>query len=340
MPKDELFADMSEDQLLDVFCEIFYHELDSWFSADIACCDVCYDEFLEKWPAIYSRDIEFQKSAIDLSTFYNGSRLEEIFTEEEFNRLIKEINCPRCGSQLYANIWPYNMCFELPDDFEDILDEIGELANKTPFLILSHTFAMDVYKEIKKIGETAKKSPLNGTYYRARRYEKNIDYEESDFSHPPKSKTKEGRYNHAGKPVIYLGDQVETCFCELRKPQEGLAVAEISIKNELKVLDLIENSLVEKSVLNTIVWSSLMSSPVEGEGWYKPHYIFTRFVADCAIDAGFDAIKYPSVRFGEGYNLVLLESQTICNDVSISKPFIYYDGKQKIVDLINKPTSL
>jgi hypothetical protein len=49
-----------------------------------------------------------------------------------------------------------------------------------------------------------------------------------------------------------------------------------------------------------------MSSPNEGEGWFKPHYIFTRFIADCAINAEFDGIRYPSVRLGERSNLVLL----------------------------------
>ena len=59
MPKDETFNDLNESELIDCFCEIFYHELESWFTADIACCDDCYDDFLSKWPAVYSRDSDF-----------------------------------------------------------------------------------------------------------------------------------------------------------------------------------------------------------------------------------------------------------------------------------------
>lgn len=334
MPKDNCFVGMDEDELLASFCEIFYHELESWFSADIACCDNCVDEFLCKWPAIYSRDIEFQKTAIDLRAFYSGTCLWQIFTEEEFSRFIGEINCPRCGSPIHGNIWPYNMCFELPDNFEDTLDEIEQLANKTPFLILSHPFALKVYKELKKLGEEIEAFPVDVMYYRARRYDKDKKYSESSFSYPPKSEIKEGRYNHSGHPVIYLADKIETCFYELRKPQEGLAVAEVSINKSLKILDLIESRLIEESILNPIVWSSLLSSPAEGQGWYKPYYIFTRFIADCAIDAGFDAIKYPSVRLGKGYNLVLLNGESIWSDVDISK--IFFIDDEEINERFNK----
>lgn len=31
------------------FEELFCEELNSWFNADIACCDECYDEFTNQW---------------------------------------------------------------------------------------------------------------------------------------------------------------------------------------------------------------------------------------------------------------------------------------------------
>jgi hypothetical protein len=30
------------------FVDLFLESLDSWFSADIACCDACYDEFVRR----------------------------------------------------------------------------------------------------------------------------------------------------------------------------------------------------------------------------------------------------------------------------------------------------
>ena len=65
------------------FEDLFFEELESWFSADIACCDACYDDFVDQWPAIYLRDIEFQTSGTPLNVFYDGSDLRELFTEDE-----------------------------------------------------------------------------------------------------------------------------------------------------------------------------------------------------------------------------------------------------------------
>ncbi|MFE3575880.1 RES family NAD+ phosphorylase [Lysinibacillus sp. NPDC059133] len=51
--------------------------------------------------------------------------------------------------------------------------------------------------------------------------------------------------------------------------------------------------------------------PAEGEGWYKPHYVFTRFVVDAALSVGFDAIRYPSVRAHTGNNIVVLNYEKL-----------------------------
>jgi len=82
-------------------------------------------------------------------------------------------------------------------------------------------------------------------------------------------------------------------------------------------LDLLEFGDDSDGILNAAAWSSLMSSPAEGEGWYKPHYVFTRFIADCAISAGFDAIKYPSVRYGQKCNIVLLNGVEAWKNINI-----------------------
>jgi hypothetical protein len=62
----------------------------------------------------------------------------------------------------------------------------------------------------------------------------------------------------------------------------------------------------EQDLLESVSASSLMSAPVRDEGWHRPEYVFTRFVADCARIAGFDSIKYPSSRSHKGHNLVIV----------------------------------
>lgn len=307
MPTHPMWGNITEDHLIDNFCEIFYNELESWFTADIACCDDCYDDFVGKWPAAYFTDLNFQKSGIDIGCFYSGSSLQNFFTKEQFYELVKHIHCPRCGSSIHYNMWPYSFSFDLPDDFETVLEEIDKLAQATPFLLLSHPFAKEILITITALGADAVPIKITDSYYRARKLIDETTYANNDFGYPPRNIITEGRYNHAGSPVIYLADSESTCFYELRKPVEGIAVAEVKITRPLKILDLLAIEDDWNSILNAAAWSSLMSSPLEGNGWHKPHYTFTRFIADCAIHAGFNAIKYPSVRRGERHNIVLLD---------------------------------
>jgi hypothetical protein len=333
MPKDDCFKGLSKSELVDCFCEIFYKELDSWFSADIACCDECYDEFVSKWPAVYSRDMNFQENGIDIKCFYNGSRIHDYFKEEEYLQLIKNIRCPNCGCPICHNFWPYSFKFDLPENFEYEMEEIDRLSKKTPFLLLSNSFAKMCLEAIKTLSERTESITVDKEYYRARKLEKDKLYSEMDFKYPPKDKISEGRYNHAGFPVIYLADSPTTCFYELRRPDEGIAIAEINIERAIKILDLIQIEDDCNNILIATAWSSLMSSPMEGDGWYKPQYTFTRFIADCAISAGFDAIKYPSVRLGDKHNIVILDGITGCEYLSITKITKIYPGmKSQLVD--------
>lgn len=303
----------------DFFCMVFYDELDSWFSADIICCDSCYEDFISRWAGINLRSFSFQKNSIDLKSFYSGSRLQDFFTEEDVNELIENIHCPRCGDAIGNHIFPYNYPFDLPDNIECDLEEIDKLSKETPFLLLSNPFAQKSFDSINELSKSTKRIIFDKEYYRARRFKKGKSYINMDFKYPPKDKISEGRYNHAGFAVIYLADSPSTCFYELRRPDEGIAIAKIKISKPLKILDLIEIEDDSDSIINVAAWSSLMSSPIGGDGWYNPQYTFTRFIADCAISAGFDAIKYPSVRLGDSYNIVILDGATIWRNLDITE---------------------
>ncbi|WP_394871419.1 RES family NAD+ phosphorylase [Clostridium butyricum] len=306
----EVFGYLDEVSLIDTFCNIFYNEIDSWFSADIVCCDECREEFIRRWPGVYSRDLDFQRNEIDMDSFYSGSRINLFFSKEEYDELIENIKCPRCGSPIQSRLYPYNFPFDV-DDIDDELDELSELAEKTPSLLLANPLAKKIFDFINNKSKATKKIAIDKKYYRGRKFKsEKKSYGKLDFTCPPKGKVTEGRYNHSGFPAIYLGDSPGTCFIELRKPNDGIMVAEIIISKRIKILDLIdiEDEYDEDSALRGVIWSSLMASPDEGEGWYKPQYIFTRFIADCASYAGFDAIIYPSVRGSDSrHNIVILD---------------------------------
>ncbi len=317
--------DLVEDEDPYWFEELFYRDLESWFSSDIACCDECYDDFLENWPHAYSADREaFQRSSIDMSSFYSGSRLQEFYSEEQFNKFIKSISCPRCGAELRYNIWPYTLPFDVVDDFELIIGEIADISNKTPFLLLENKFANQVYEAITDLSKESTQTIVDNSLFRARTKASLSTTAIKEFDFPPKSCVKEGRYNHAGIPALYLGSDPETCFYELR--ESPCIIAEIKITKEIKILDLTntyEKHPKQSDLLNTLVYSVLMSARQDDSGWYKPKYVFTRFISDCAKAAGFDAIQYPSTRKnGDNYNIVLLN-----HDLSL-------DSSSKLIILV------
>ncbi len=86
-------------------------------------------------------------------------------------------------------------------------------------------------------------------------------------------------------------------------------VAKIRLLLPLKILDLTRTEFRYTDgidVLTAVVFSSLVSAPREGEGWHRPQYVFSRFVADCARWANFDAIKYATTRASSGHNLAII----------------------------------
>ncbi|WP_025029811.1 hypothetical protein [Nitratireductor aquibiodomus] len=137
------------------FEDVFLQEIDSWFSADIACCESCYKNFLATWPrAYYANSEEFQTSQIQLDLFYEGSRINSFFTWEQFSRLIQDLDCPRCGEKFCYTIFPYNLPFDIHETFEDDIVAINDIAQKTPFLLLKNEFALSVLTEVVPPGET------------------------------------------------------------------------------------------------------------------------------------------------------------------------------------------
>ncbi len=308
--------------------EVFYRDLESWFDACTFYCDSCVDNFIDKWPGIYNRDEDFQKNSIQVDYFYEGSRrVQELFGKEEFIELLCVIGCPNCGEINFHNIWPYDMRFQVPDDFEKHVNDIARIAESTPFLLLKNSFAQRVYNEIEAHSLETSSSQLAKKYFRARSFEKRV-YTRYDFIAAEKSYIGEGRYNHAGNQVLYLGEDELTCYRELRSPVEGVMIAEIEIPVSLKILDLNAEILEENDIIQAIVHSTLLSSPEEGEGWSKPQYVFTRYVADVAKSVGFDAIRYPSVRheFG-GFNIVVLNFEKNVQDIQVGEIRFYKPPK-------------
>lgn len=304
-------------ELYDAMMELFYRDLESWFDASTFYCDRCVDDFIEQWPGIYNRDLDFQRNFISLDSFYSGGRIQDYFSKEEFSDLSKDISCPNCGDSLSGHMWPYDLRFDVPDNFDSNVHEIAAIAEKTPFLLMLHPFCQEIYNEIESISKRTNPTVLPNPLYRARVYDYEHHYVKEDFLAAPKKNIVEGRYNHAGKQVLYLAEDDVTCYLEMRKPNKGIMLAKFEIQDPMTVLDLMAEDLEDNQIVQAMQLSSLMSSPVEGDGWYKPHYVFTRFIADAALSLGFDAIRYPSVRSNTGNNIVVLNYEKLQGKTNI-----------------------
>lgn len=313
------------------FEDVFLQELDSWFGADIACCDRCYEKFLEMWPTAYSADsAEFQCNQIQLDAFYDGSRINAFYSKEQFERFLQKLDCPRCGEKLGYTLYPYELPFDVPGKFEENIAEISAIANETPFLLLKNEFAQNILTTLEALSQVTAHTKMPSNLFRARGLKglREMSVDQFDFADP--AYVGEGRYNHAGQPVLYLGDSKETCFHELRGAH--CAIAEIALKDEFKMLDLAtpyESHEEQSDLLNALAFSALLSTPQEGAGYQKPAYVFSRFVADCARSAGFDAIRYPSTRAtGESYNLVILNTVFSLGRSSHLIGLCHFDGQK------------
>jgi len=300
------------DEELDAVSDLFFDAVESWFSSDIACCEHCYDDFIEQWPlAYFANNDEFQRKSIDMECLYSGSKIQEFFSKADFLRLITQISCPACGAMLGGSIWPYTLPFSIPNGFENEVHKISSIAKSTPFLILENDFAKRSLTAIRKIYSRTSAATFDSSLFRGRPLSGGpIKELASSFDFPPAHLVKEGRYNHSGIPVLYVGNSIETCLSELRNAP--CKIIEFKFCTALKVLDLTKEyeDVEDISLLNALVFSALMSAKQDTDGWNKPEYVFSRFIADCAKSVGFDAIKYPSTRRGSAsYNLVILNCE-------------------------------
>lgn len=289
--------------------ELFTSQCESWFSADIACCEACVDDYLDSWP--FSEGTEdFQNNSMDIELFYSTTILRECYSLENYKKLMQLVNCPRCGAALTGYFYPYSFPFEPVDCFESILDELTCIAHQSPFVLLKHDFASKIFDAIEELSKQAVDITITRHLFRARIASQIKEPRAHDFDITPKQFASEGRYNHAGLPAYYLGSDQQTCYEEMR--QENCYIAEIKISKQVKILDLsatYENHKKHSDMLDTMVHSALVSAKHKDEGQYRPQYIFSRFVADCAKYAGFDAIKYPSTRTEHGcFNIVFLDN--------------------------------
>lgn len=297
---------------VDVFNEIISDEIDSAFATSIACCDRCYEQFKRYWPDVFFRQDDALFQAMSFGYIVESSRLG-MYSPDEISALVKLFQCPRCLSHGPSEVWLYEHNTDIADQLEENIDSLQALGQQTPFLLLEHPFALEVLSAIRQARPATPTVSMTESWFRARSAESIEKADHSPdllttFGPPPSNLVAEGRFNHAGCPMLYLASDASTAATETVGSGEDCFVAELRFLRQLCILDLSdeEKDTTESELFRVLARSSLLSSPLTPNGWTKEQYVFSRFVSDCAKSAGFDAILYGSIKSPTGRNLVIL----------------------------------
>ncbi|MFK0690081.1 RES family NAD+ phosphorylase [Mesorhizobium sp. IMUNJ 23033] len=298
---------------IDVFNDALSDEIDSDFASSICCCDACYSDFRAHWPDVAFRAMEFQTQSMEAFYAVDNSRLPGIWSPTEISTLRHFVRCGRCMEFATGNIWIYEHHFSDAEEIEREIDELLTIGDVTPFLLLEHDFARRVLVHIRNAVTIATRLPAGLPVYRAR-VSSSISAlgQATDvlmtYAPPPARYVGEGRFNHAGAPMLYLANTPEVAAAEIGMPGEPCHIAELTTCQELVLLDLvdIDEDTPGYELMGSLASSALVAAPRSGEGWQKKQYVFSRFVADCARSAGYDAIRYASTKNEEGTNIVVL----------------------------------
>ena len=307
------FLPVSDDDI-DIFNDILSDEVDSAFTSSLCCCDHCYDDFRKHWPDVAFREMEFQTQSMAATWLVEYSRLPGIYNPAEISTLRHCVRCPRCFALGPSYVWIYEHRFSDAEEIEQEIDELLTIGSTTPFLLLEHPFAQRVLEQIRKSIGSVAKIKVGVSVYRARLAASVSDLGRAPdalatFAPPPAAYAEEGRFNHAGSPMLYVASTPEVAAAELGQPGQAALVAELALINELAVLDLAEmdDAAEGYELMQALACSALLAAPRTGHGWLKRQYVFSRFVADCARSAGFDAIRYGSSKAALGANIVILD---------------------------------
>lgn len=308
---------------IESFNGILSDEIDSSFSSSICCCDLCFDEFSHRWPGIISRDMDFQTSCMDMQSYLETSRIRDIYSEEEFRTLRHFAQCTRCGSFESYKFWIYEHSFNNPEEIERQIAETAIMAANTPFLLLENELARRVRDRISQLRLEILETRIDHPLYRARsatdlaRLRQNpLDLQA--FSPPPGRYVMEGRFNHAGHPMLSVATSLNTAPLEIGQTGQAYTIAGlIPTDRPLAILDLeqISKDGAEDDLLKAVAQSILIASPAREDGWRKPEYAFSRFIADCAKADDFHAIRYGSTKESEGCNIVFLSPPADISDL-------------------------
>lgn len=306
----------------------------------IGTCYWCGSENVKTVPVFELSDIfravaECYDEITGPSAYLNGEtisyRLQEdwnIFSDNIDPDLIQEISV----AIMYADIEPkerddypdYNGFFvwEMPDLEFEWFDKLETLINLNKSQQESEKIdASDDLPDRIELAIEDRTSVLKAgrCFWRARIHKdrnRKTRFTPSEMGAPPPNVATAGRANKANEPVLYLATDYQTALAEVRSWRGmSVAVAQIRLKQDIRILDLIKLSFPESpfeseylcydlQVLGLLQsFSSALSLPLlpnEEKKLYIPSQSLCKFIKQ----RGVEGILYPS-SMGSGNNLVI-----------------------------------
>lgn len=192
------------------------------------------------------------------------------------------------------------------------ISHFHEFLKQHPYLGASHPTGRMIMRTVAKIAATS----VQGTWFRCIK-ERDGAPDLDDFRAPVEDQEhpiNEGRFNHSGQAHWYLANERRTAIDEVLDGTAGVVwTLEFKIESCTKVLDVSRSiegdsgppSIDKIEAALALVMMGALDGYVDRKRAWKPGYFVPRFVMDAAKRAGFEAIRYRSVRAVDGENLVL-----------------------------------
>lgn len=239
----------------------------------------------------------------------------------------------RTDAEIQGKIWQANK------KYKKSIDELLILIEQYPSLVLKNALARKIYKEIHE--HNTPSYALENIYcYRCRMPEKRKKFTFKDIHAPKVGIAKAGRYNHSGQSVLYLSHHLETAVGEV----SGVSTGEVDIwlqKYRIgKIEQILDLSPDWEGILNlSTLFTALIDSrilkrkSIDAMSTWRPEYLLTIFIADCAKSSGYRGIKYPAIKgYGDNYVIFDPSDKNIAPVGSHERRLFDFNKDSKIVD--------
>lgn len=262
--------------------------------------------------------------------------------EELWDEVASLLSCPNCGREDLgsgedvgvASQWEIerdNFVDKARKDYGKQIIELRRHLESYVSLGLAGKLGQEIMDDIQRIAEnnSLNCTKVSGFYYKARTVTGSKVFTIADTGAAPQGLSEEGRFNHAGQSVLYIASIEYGAALEVIDDMEQPALLwmqKYSLDDVAPLLDLAvdwnEISTAHSPLLVALSNTGVLTEQVEDKkSKWKPQYFLTRFVADCARQAGMKGIVYNSAR-SWSKNIALFEPNT-CPMVPDGEPYTY-----------------